>query len=339
MKFAIVGCGTIGERRGDAMPTGSTIVGCYDVNSARAQKLAEKYKTQAFDNLEDLLNTSGCDIVIVAPINSVLVPTTQACLDHGKAVIVEKPAARSFQELRSLKVSENQLGKIKVGFNHRFHPAYQDLLSEVKKNSDDPIMFIRARYGNGARVGFDQEWRAKVDLAGGGELLDQGVHVLDLASGLVKDLEVVSGHTRTQYWKMDVDDNAWAILENKAGQNFSMHVSSTEWKNEFQFDVYTRNRKYIWTGLGRSYGPERLTIYHMKPEMGPPDVEKREYAPEDRSWYDENTNFVQALSGKAQLNGGLKDAENALRLVEQIYISSRKLAVSQVHPQWWNQKS
>ncbi|MBX9767404.1 MAG: Gfo/Idh/MocA family oxidoreductase, partial [Bdellovibrionales bacterium] len=166
MKFAIVGCGTIGERRADAMPTGSSVVGCYDVDTARSQKLAQKYKTQSFATLEDLLKNSGCDVVIVASINSVLVPLTQACLDSGKAVIVEKPAARAFKELKSLKVSEEQLGKIKIGFNHRFHPAYQDILSELQNNPDDPVMFIRARYGNGARVGFDQEWRSKVDIAG-----------------------------------------------------------------------------------------------------------------------------------------------------------------------------
>lgn len=118
-----------------------------------------------------------------------------------------------------------------------------------------------------------------------------------------------------------------------------MHVSSTEWKNEFQFDVYTRLRKYVWSGLGRSYGPETLTIYKMKPEMGPPDIEKREYSPEDRSWFDENTNLVDALKGTAKINGGLDDALESLRLVEQIYLSSQSLnqknSPDRVHPLWW----
>lgn len=338
MKFAIVGCGTIGERRGDAMPLGSSVVAVHDVNLARTQKLALKYKAQACASLEDLLKTN-CDVVIIASINAALVSLTQACLDAGKAVIVEKPAARSYKELLTLKTTTKDRNRIKIGFNHRFHPAYQDILTEVRQNPSDPIMFLRARYGNGARVGFDKEWRSQVAVAGGGELLDQGVHVLDLASGLVQGLEVQSGHTQTLYWSMPVDDNAWAILSNQKGQTFSMHVSSTEWKNEFQFDVYTRHRKYVWSGLGRSYGPETLTIYKMKPEMGPPDIEKREYSPEDRSWFDENTNLVDALKGTAKINGGLDDALESLRLVEQIYLSSQSLnqknSPDRVHPLWW----
>ena len=335
MKFAILGCGTIGERRGDAMPVGSSVVGCFDVDPGRAAKLAQKYRATAFSSTEDLLKNSGCDIVIVASINSALVTLTQACLDAGKAVIVEKPAARSFQELQTLKLSEAQKQRVKIGFNHRFHPAYGDILSEIAQHPEDPVMFVRARYGNGARVGFDREWRSKVNLAGGGELLDQGVHVLDLASGIIPELEVQSGRVCTHYWDMPVDDNAWALLGNKKGQTFSMHVSSSEWKNEFQFDVYTRGRKYVWSGLGRSYGPETLTIYKMRPEMGPPEVERREYGPEDRSWFDENTNAVQSFSGHARINGGLKDAENALRLVEQIYIASKQVAGDRPHPVWW----
>jgi predicted dehydrogenase len=224
---------------------------------------------------------------------------------------------------------------VKIGFNHRFHPAFEDLLQELALNPADPVMYLRARYGNGARVGFDKEWRARPELSGGGELLDQGVHVLDLASVILPDLEVLAAVARTQYWQMPVDDNAWAILGTPKEQTFSMHVSSSEWKNEFLFDVYTRNRKYVWSGLGRSYGPETLTIYKMKPEMGPPDVEKRDYPGEDLSWLHENTHFVRAIEGKQKINGGLDNALKCLKLVESIYIKSQGLLGAKSHPKWF----
>lgn len=331
MKWLIVGAGVIGDRRGSALPPG-TIVGVVDIDEKKALALAGKFQTEARTDLVSAIRDFKPEAAIIAPINSALVPTAQFCLDHGVHVLIEKPAARSYAELKSLKTKG---AKIKIGFNHRFHPAYKDLLTEIKSRPDDPIMFIRARYGNGARVGFDKEWRSKVDLSGGGELLDQGVHVIDLASVLLPGLEVKAGFTRTHYWNMPVDDNGWGILANKQGQTFTFHVSSSEWKNEFQFDVYTRARKYVWSGLGRSYGPETLTIYKMKPEMGPPEVEKKEYPGEDISWKLENENFEQAIQGKSQVFGGYEDALHSLKMVEQIYLSSEKIQGEKNHPKWF----
>ncbi|MEO5969577.1 MAG: Gfo/Idh/MocA family oxidoreductase [Bdellovibrionia bacterium] len=333
MKIGIIGCGVIGGRRAAALPEGCSLVGCFDTDQAKAKEFASKYGGVTYSDLNSFVTQSGAQAVMISTVNSALVESAQACLDQGISILVEKPAARSFQELSSLKRTGNTT--IKIGFNHRFHPAFEDLNKEIAQFPGDPVMYVRARYGNGARVGFNQEWRARTSISGGGELLDQGAHVLDLASVILTDLHVTAGVTRTQFWDMPVDDNAWAILSTPRGQTFSMHVSSSEWKNEFLFEVYTRKRKYVWSGLGRSYGPETLTIYKMKPEMGPPDVERREYPGEDLSWLKENTNFIQAISGKQQVEGGLENALQCLKLVEDIYACSKKLQGSVHHPEWW----
>lgn len=333
MKWGLIGCGVIGERRVLALPDGVQLASCFDPNQERSQKVASATGARICKSEDEVLNPSEISAVIVATVNSVLVPVIQKAVSKGIAVLVEKPAARSHQELAKVNASKVP---VKVGFNHRFHPAFFDLVSEIQKNPDDPIMFIRAQYGNGARVGFDREWRSKVEISGGGELLDQGVHVLDLASVLLPNLEVLSGYSRTHYWDMPVDDNTWAILKDqKTGATFTFHVSSTEWKNEFRFEVYTRKRKYQWLGLGKSYGLERLLIYKMKPEMGPPDFEERDYPGEDLSWKTENTNFLKALIGETEINGGYKDALRCLKLVDDIYKKSSELQKSQIHPQWW----
>ncbi len=333
MKIGIIGCGVIGGRRAAALPEGCTLVGCFDTDLAKAKQFASNFGGVAYPDLASFLRDSGVEAVMISTVNAALVESSQACLDRGISILVEKPAARSFQELNSLKRAEK--ATIKIGFNHRFHPAFEDLRKEIAQFPADPVMYVRARYGNGARVGFDKEWRARTAISGGGELLDQGAHVLDLASVILTDLQVTAGVTRTQFWDMPVDDNAWAILSTPRGQTFSMHVSSSEWKNEFLFEVYTRKRKYVWSGLGRSYGPETLTIYKMKPEMGPPDVEKREYPGEDLSWLKENTNFIQAILGKQKVEGGFENALQCLKLVEDIYSSSKKLQGPLHHPEWW----
>ena len=334
MNWGVIGCGTIGERRSAQLPEGVKVVSCFDVNKERATALAAKLGAKPASSLDELLSTPDLRAVIIAAINSELVPIAQACVNRGIHILVEKPAARSVRELRTLKIPKGVV--VKIGFNHRFHPAFERLRKEITERKDDPIMFIRAQYGNGARVGFEKEWRANIELGGGGELLDQGVHVLDLASVLVPDLEVVSGYTRTHFWNMPVDDNAWGTLRSRArGSTFTFHVSSSEWKNEFRFEVYTHMRKYQWLGLGRSYGPERLMVYKMKPEMGPPELEEVAFPGDDFSWRLENENFLAAINGKAPIDGGYEDAVRSLSLVEGIYSSSRLFQGAQGHPRWW----
>lgn len=330
-RWGMIGCGVIGERRAAALPEGVRLISCYDPNQTRALKIAEMTEAQICHSEDEVLDPAKISCVVVAAINGALVPIIKKATSRGIHVLVEKPAARSFAELQQVDPGQAQ---VKIGFNHRFHPAFYDLVTEIKSRPGDSIMFIRAQYGNGARLGFEREWRSKVELSGGGELLDQGVHVLDLASVLLPNLKVVSGYCRTHYWDMPVDDNAWAILADKSGATFSFQVSSTEWKNEFRFEVYTRQRKYQWLGLGRSYGPEKLLIYQMKPEMGPPDFEERNYPQEDLSWKKENENLLRHLTAGEPLNGGLADALHCLKLVEDIYQSSAKLQ-SGSHPNWW----
>src|SRR5437764_10325665 len=145
-------------------------------------------------------------------------------------------------------------------------------------------MFLRARYGQGGRIGYDKEWRADAKLSGGGELIDQGVHLIDLAQWFLGDFSEVSGHAATYFWEMPVDDNAFLNLRTPAGQTAWLHVSCTEWKNLFSLELYGRNAKLAIDGLGGSYGVERLTLYKMHPEMGPPETTAREYPGGDVSW-------------------------------------------------------
>jgi predicted dehydrogenase len=168
-------------------------------------------------------------------------------------------------------------------------------------------------------VGYDKEWRAQPALSGGGELIDQGVHLIDLARWFLGDFEHVSGHAQTYFWDMPVDDNGFLLLKTPKNQVAFLHASCTEWKNLFSFEIYGKLGKLDITGLGGSYGTERITHYQMLPQMGPPETTTWEYPMNDNSWDVEMAEFLQDIKQKRQPSAGLHDAHAALRIVETIY--------------------
>jgi predicted dehydrogenase len=184
------------------------------------------------------------------------------------------------------------------------------------------MMFVRGRYGQGGRVGYDKEWRADPKLSGGGELIDQGVHLIDLARIFLGDFTLVEGHATTCFWDMPVDDNAFLSLRTANGQTAWLHASCSEWKNLFSLEIYGRNGKLHWEGLGGSYGLERLTCYKMLPEMGPPETTTWEFPRGDESWKIEMLEFFEDIRLKRTPVPGLAEAKAALAIVERIHARS-----------------
>ena len=208
----------------------------------------------------------------------------------------------------------------KVGFNHRFHPAAQKARAILDAGGCGDVMFIRGRYGHGGRIGYDKEWRANPEMSGGGELIDQGVHLIDLARWFIgAEFPDVQGRAETYFWKMPVDDNAFLTLATAAHQVAHLQVSCTEWKNMFSLEIYARHAKLHWEGLGGSYGVERLYHYQMRPEMGPPDAVIYEYPPADKSWSLEWADFARAVAHKTRPCGDVVDALESLKIVDRVY--------------------
>lgn len=315
----IIGCGVIGRKRAAALAS-SRLVACADIDPARAQALAASVPGAVALTVDRLLLRPDIDVVIVATINDALTGTTVAALDAGKHVLVEKPAARNVTEIaRAIAASGRTGGLVRVGFNHRYHAALQQARQLVDAGALGPLMFIRGRYGHGGRVGYDQEWRADPMRSGGGELIDQGVHLIDLARWFLGELPTVEGVAATFFWKMPVDDNAFMTLRTADGRTAFLHASCTEWKNLFSLEIYGRVGKIAVDGLGGSYGLERLTYYRMLPEMGPPEVSTWEYPGVDQSWDLEFREFLDDIAANRPPNPGLADARAALAVVEAIY--------------------
>lgn len=320
---AIIGCGMIGQKRAGALGS-AKLVACADVAIEKAQALAAR--TRAFLATADyqmVFGRNDVDIVIVATPNYLLAPITQAALDAGKHVLVEKPAALNVRELDAVMATAQQSGRlIRVGFNHRYHPALRKARELFETEALGELMFVRGRYGHGGRPGYENEWRANPKLSGGGELIDQGVHLIDLARWFLGDFSQVKGFAHTYFWQMPVEDNAFMLLKTPGKQTAFLHVSCTEWKNLFSFEIYGRNGKLHIEGLGGSYGTERLTYYKMLPQMGPPETTIWEYPMADNSWQIEFEEFLEDIQLNRTPSASLLDAQATLNIIEKVYAES-----------------
>lgn len=326
LRAVVIGCGLIGQRRARTM-SGAEVVACADVVLARAKALATLLPScMAFSDWRSMLNEVECDIVIVSTLHDSLAEIADFAIRSGRHVLVEKPAARSSAELEPLIAAARDAGVcVRVGFNHRHHRAFRKARDLVDAGALGDLMFIRALYGHGGRKGYDREWRANAKLSGGGELIDQGPHLIDLARWFLGELPIVNGVAGTFYWDMPVDDNGFLILrtgEGKSAKTAFLHVSCTEWKNTFSFEIYGKLGKIKISGLGGSYGLEQITFYRMLPEMGPPETTTWEYPMADDSWNVEFAEFVEDIKCRRPPAAGLGDAIAVLRVIEKIYEAS-----------------
>ena len=260
IRVAISGCGLDGQKRARAL-AGAKLVACVDPDRSRAGDLARNAKGCAvFPDWRSVIRSDQIDVVIVATPHNLLAEISGAAVREGKHVLVEKPGARNVDELRGLiSIAESAGVRVRVGFNHRYHPAFQQARELVDSGKIGSLMFIRARYGHGGRKEYDREWRARPEISGGGELIDQGTHLIDLAHWFLGEFEEVDGFAHTYFWEIPVDDNAFLLLKTKEKKVAFLHASWTEWKNTFSFEIYGRGGKLQVDGLGGSYGAERLT--------------------------------------------------------------------------------
>ncbi|MEW6221771.1 MAG: Gfo/Idh/MocA family oxidoreductase [Candidatus Hadarchaeota archaeon] len=325
MRVGIIGAGLIGNKRANNLGA-AKLLWVADVVAERAKKLAERHGCSFTSDWREVVEDDSVDIVIVSTTNNALAPVAIEAIKKGKHTLIEKPCARNPRELLGvINAARRHRGvKVKAGFNHRFHPALAKAKQIFDSGEIGPLMYIRARYGHGGRKGYDREWRANPKISGGGEMLDQGIHIIDLARWFAGDFDQAIGHCGTMFWDMDVEDNGFALLKNKKGQIASLHASWTEWKNLFSFEVFCKRGKLEVNGLGGSYGEETLTCYKMKPELGIPDKFVYGWPGDDVSWKLEFENFLDAIKNNKAPLGTLQDAYAAMKIIFDVYSWSRK---------------
>ncbi len=327
MNVGIVGAGLIGARRAEIVrkTEGTTLCAVADTDLARAQKVAQEFGGQATARWQELVGNPEIQIVIVATPNHLLSPIALEAVKKGKHVLVEKPMGRTPEEVRAF-VLEAKKRKVLVkgGFNHRYHPALRRAKQLASEGAVGTLVFIRSRYGHGGRPGYEKEWRCNPEIAGGGELLDQGIHLIDLGRWFLGDFEKTRGLVGTGFWPISpLEDNAFALLRTEKGQIFSLHSSWTQWKNLFSFEIYGTEGSLTIEGLGGSYGTERLIHSRRRPASGPPEEKEEKFPGPDISWQLEWTEFIGAIQSGGSFSGTGEDGLAAIQTAFDIYRSAQ----------------
>ncbi len=325
MRVGVIGCGLIGSRR--ARVAGSQLAWVCDALPAAAQKLADELSAQVQADWRDGLD--AVQAIVVATPNGCAFEIVQAALDRGLHVLMEKPMGIDLGQARQLSdLATRCRGILKVGFNHRYHPALiqaHQLLPELGS-----LFTMRARYGHGGRPGYEKEWRGDPALAGGGVLLDQGVHIVDLFGWFAGLPATAYAQTRTVCWQIaPLEDNVMGLLTYDGGAMASLHVGWTQWKNIFSLEVFAERGSLHVEGLGGSYGPESLRCFRRKSEGGVPDGQSWDYPGPDTSWELEWQDFLGGCAGRP-FWGTVQDGLRAMQTLDGLYASAASGRVCQL---------
>jgi len=325
MKVAIIGCGVIGQKRARALDPEDQLVACCDISLEKAEALGKAFSCPFYTEYTRVFNEVECDAVIVAVINQSIQEIVLSALHAGKHVLSEKPLGRNASEAKTMVEVASQSHRIlKTGFNHRFHPAVWKAKEIFDQGGIGELLIIRARYGHGGRPGLEKEWRSSKLACGGGELLDQGVHVIDLIRWFGGEITEVYGKVETKFWPIEVEDNAFAIVQTEKHVTAQFHVSWTNWKNIFSFELFGSLGYLKIEGLGGNYGPETLEYGKRNPKGGRPEMEYFEFPPEDTSWKSEWQEFKSAIRDNREPLGSGVDGWKANAVVEALYQSHQE---------------
>ena len=318
-KIGIIGCGLIGYKRAKSLGPKGKLIACADPNISQAKRIVRNKKVKIFTNWKKLLEIKEIDIVIISTPHNQLTKILLEAYRKNKHILVEKPATKNLDEIKKIisKVKGNKI-KIRIGYNHRYHPSIIKAQEIIKLGIIGKIMYLRARYGHGGRPGYEKEWRAKLSVSGGGELIDQGSHLIDLSRLFLGEFNKVKGFINTYFWKMSVEDNAFLILKTYSNKIAFLHASWTEWKNMFSFEIFGTLGKLDINGLGGSYGKEQLTLYKMSKKMGIPKQKKWKFRSQDVSWKNEINEFYKDISYNRKPNVNLIDACQTLKIINKI---------------------
>ena len=326
LRVGVVGCGVIGRRRATeaAASPHTECVAVADPVTAAAAETAAAVGAVATGDWRRVIERPDVEAVVVATPNGHLAEITIAALSAGKHVLVEKPMGRSLAEAERMRAAACAAGRVlKVGFNHRYHPAIVAAWQRVSDGAIGEVINLHCRYGHGGRPGYEREWRGDRTLAGGGELVDQGVHVVDLFHWFAGLPQQAFAVLQTAVWPLgDLEDNAFGVFRFPSGVVGAFHTSWTQWKNLFSLEVYGRSGAVVVQGLGRSYGVETLTVYRRQPAGGPPEAVTQTFEGADDSWRLEWEDFVRAVQGGTGMLGTADDGVTAMRMIDALYRSA-----------------
>ena len=324
LRFGIIGYGKMGRIRHEALSrrTDAIVSKVYDPIAGACTTAPQA--ASEWEILED----PEIDAVCICTPNARNANLTIAALERGKHVLCEKPPAFSAQGVRAIIAQEKRSDRtLMYGFNHRHHPSFLRTLEVIQSGELGNVLWMRGRYGKSAGEQFFGSWRADPLMAGGGILLDQGIHLLDLMLEVAGGFDEVQSMVSNAFWRIDgIEDNAFLNLRNRKTQiSASLHSTMTQWRHLFSFEIFLERGHVVINGLktsSNSYGDEILTIERngkMPPEVQWEEVEQVKYT-NDTSWDCELTHFIACIGAKMRpIHGNSGHALRVMEIIDEVY--------------------
>ncbi|GHU63257.1 oxidoreductase [Bacteroidia bacterium] len=322
-KIGIIGYGRMGKIRHQAIDE----VGDAEVIAISEPSIGSEFKTIPNLTQEEIIHHPEIDVIIVATPNFLNKELTIRSLNAGKHVFCEKPPCFTGPDMEEIILAEKNSGKkLMYGFNHRHHDSIIRMKEIVDNGEYGRILWMRGRYGKSVTSDYFNEWRAKKELAGGGILLDQGIHMLDLFLYLGGDFDKVKAEVSNLYWNLEVEDNAFVILKNSQnGMVANLHSTMSQWRHLFSLEIFLEKGYMVLNGLitsSMSYGEEVLTIAKNRttaPAATWKDEVKAQYLT-NNSWRYEMEHFINAVKNDTPVTiGNSADALRLMTIIDKIY--------------------
>ena len=324
INVGIIGFGKMGQIRVSAVETSgkANIKLIYEKN-----ELPETVKYTQAPSTDEIIDSPEIDAVFTCTPNFLNKPLTIQALEAGKHVFCEKPPAFNSSEVVEIMAAEKQSGKnLMYGFNHRHHESIQYMKKLIDSGEYGKVLWLRGRYGKSTDKTFFETWRAKKELAGGGILLDQGIHMLDLFLMLGGDFDKVQADVSNRYWNLDIEDNVFAIYKNsQTGVTASLHSTMTQWRHLFSLEVFLEKGYLVLNGLKTSsgtYGDEILSIAKNRTAAPAATWEDEEHITfhDNDSWNSEVNHFFDAIKNDTPIQvGNSIDALAVMKLIDKTY--------------------
>ncbi len=344
LKAGIIGFGKVGKIRHECVQNNPNLelMGVCDIDP----EVGRYYKKIYFNNYKILLSEQP-DIIFVCTYNSYIPEITCEAISRGIHVFSEKPPGRTLSDVKRIyeAAMKNPKVKVKFGFNHRYHQSIIEAKAIVDGGRLGKVLWVRGIYGKAGGPGYENNWRNNYELSGGGILIDQGIHMIDLFRYFTGEYDEVKSFVSQSYWHVGVEDNVFALLRNsESGQMAMLHSSATQWRHKFLFEIYLEKGYLEIDGILSStgtYGRETLKMARCSVEENgyqlPNPQENLTLYDNDNSWSDEVSEFIDCIMNNKPIpNGSVYDAVKTMELIENIYnndkpIYSARIARHETH--------
>ena len=285
-------------------------------------------KYNMYPTEDSIIEDPDIDAVFISTPNHLIVPFCKQALSAGKHVFAEKPPAFNASELKNVQdIERKSKKKLMYGFNHRHHDSIKKMKEVVDNGKLGKILWMRGRYGKEVDQDFFKGWRADLRLSGGGIMIDQGIHMLDLMLHLGGDFDEVQAMVSNLFWKQKgIEDNVFVNLRNRStGICASIHSTMTQWRYLFSLEVFLEGGSLILNGLKTSsgvYGDEKLSIKRNQTHLANHEdmSEKHIVFHADNSWISEIQHFFSCIEENERISvGSSEDALKVMKIIDKIY--------------------